>query len=64
EEGVRVNDHVWTRNYEKALVVVNLPGSEGEYSVKVESPRVDSFSGKRGTEFTVPPGDGVILVKE
>jgi hypothetical protein len=61
--GKRVNSHVWERRYEKALVVVNLPGAGGEYIAKVDRPARDSFTGESGTEFVVPPGDGRILME-
>ncbi len=62
--GERVNSHVWRRQYQRALVVVNLPGAKSTYRVRLESPARDVFTGKTGTEFQVPPGEGVILLKE
>jgi hypothetical protein len=62
-EGKRLNSHVWTRNYEKAMVVVNLPGAREDYTVKLTEPRRDSLTGERGTEFRIPPGDGRIFLK-
>jgi hypothetical protein len=62
EEGKRINSHVWTRKYEKALVVVNLPGAKEDYIVELKQARRDSFTGKRGTRFVILPGDGRILV--
>lgn len=62
EKGKRVNTHVWTRKYDKALVVVNLPGAKADYIVELKQSRRDSFTGKSGTRFVIPPGDGRILV--
>jgi len=62
--GERVSSHVWQRKYEKALVVVNLPGAKGPYEVRLERPARDSFTGESGVQFTVAPGDGRILVVE
>jgi hypothetical protein len=61
-EGRRVTEHIWTREYDGALVVVNLPGGKGDYEVKLTRPACDSFTGEQGTVFRVPPGDGRILV--
>lgn len=63
-EGERVNSHVWRREYDRALVVVNLPGAQGPYEVEVERPARDSFTGETGRRFVIPPGDGRILVWE
>lgn len=60
--GERVNSHVWRREYEKALVVVNLPGAAEPHEVEVEKLALDAFAGERGTRFTIPPGDGRILI--
>ena len=62
--GERVSSHVWQRKYEKALVVVTLPGAKEPYEVKLERPARDSFTGESGVQFTVAPGDGRILVAE
>lgn len=62
EEGKRINSHVWSRKYEKALVFVNLPGAEEDYTVELKQSRHDSFTGKLGTRFVIPPGDGRILL--
>ena len=62
--GQRVNAYVWRRSYAKALVVVNLPGAAELYRVTLDAPARDSFTGRTGSEFTIPPGDGVILVME
>jgi hypothetical protein len=61
-EGERVSAHVWRREYEKALVVMNLPGTTEPYEVEVERPARDSFTGDTGTTFTIPAGEGRILV--
>lgn len=60
--GERVSSHVWRREYQNALVVVNLPGAESPYRVEVDRPARDSLTEERGTEFTIPPGSGRILV--
>ena len=60
--GERLSSHVWHRRYEKALVVVNLPGAVEPYQVKLEQPAKDSFTGESGTRFTIPAGDGRILL--
>jgi hypothetical protein len=62
EEGKRVSEHVWRRQYDKGLVVVNLPGGKGDYEVKLKQRARDSFTGEEGATFTVKPGDGRILV--
>ena len=62
EPGKQVNSHVWQRRYEKALVVANLPGAAAPYEVGLDKPAKDSLTGKFGTSFTVPPGEGRILV--
>jgi hypothetical protein len=59
--GQRVSKHVWRRRYEKALVVVNLPGAEAAYAVRLPSRARDVVTGKVGTDFVIPPGDGRIL---
>ncbi|UCC68573.1 MAG: hypothetical protein JSV79_01145 [Armatimonadota bacterium] len=63
-DGERLGSHVWRREYEKALVVMNLPGAKEPYEIEVERPARDSFTGDTGTRFTVPPGDGCILLWE
>ena len=60
--GERVNSHVWRRSYEKALVVVNLPGAATPYTIDLDHPATDSLTGRTGTRFTIAPGDGVILL--
>ncbi len=62
EKGFRVNSHVWIRHYEKAVVVVNLPGAKENYTVDFKESRRDCFTGKQGTQFVIPPGDGRILL--
>ncbi|MBN1458644.1 MAG: hypothetical protein JXA57_03850 [Armatimonadetes bacterium] len=62
--GERLTSHVWQREYERALVVVNLPGADQEHVVQLESAARDSLTGKSGKRFVVPPGDGRILVLE
>jgi hypothetical protein len=60
--GERINSHVWRRQYEKALVVVNLPGAAEPYEVNLDRPAKDSLTGQTGTHFTILPGDGGILL--
>lgn len=60
--GERVNSHVWRRTYEKALVVVNLPGATEPCEIALDRPARDSLTHKMGAGFTIAPGDGVILV--
>ncbi len=63
-EGEQIDAHVWQRRYEEALVVVNLPGGENDHTVALEKEARDSLSGETGKTFSVPPGDGRILVFE
>jgi hypothetical protein len=60
--GERVNSHVWQRRYEKALVVVNLPGAAEPCEIKLDKPAKDSLTGEATASFTIPPGDGRILI--
>ena len=62
--GEKVSAHVWQRKYEKALVVMNLPDAEEPYQAEVGEPAKDSFTGETGRRFTIPPGDGRILVTQ
>lgn len=64
EAGERLSSHVWQRRYEKALVVVNLPGAEETYTIKLQETARDSLTGDTGSSFDVPPGDGRILIAE
>ncbi len=63
EDGKRINSHVWTRKYEKALVVVNLPGAKSDHSIEFEQPRKDSLTGEKGKKFLIPPGEGRIFLE-
>ena len=63
EEGKRMNSHVWIRKYEKAVVVVNLPGAKAEYTMEFEKPRHDSLTGEKGKKFVIPPGEGRIFLE-
>ena len=63
-QGERLSSHVWQRRYDKALVVVNLPGAKEPYEVKLKHSEKDSFTGQTGTIFSIPPGDGRILMAE
>ena len=60
--GKQISSHVWQRQYEKALVIVNLPGAAAPYEIKLDKPAKDSLTGKLGTSFTIPPGNGRILL--
>jgi hypothetical protein len=60
--GEKVSSHVWKRKYEKAQVVVNLPGAKEPYVLKLNEPAKDTLSGEIATEFTIPPGDGRVLM--
>jgi len=60
--GERVNSHVWQRRYEKALVVVNLPGAAEPCEIKLDKPAKDSLTSEATASFTIPPGDGRILI--
>jgi len=64
EPGKQISSHVWRRPYDRALVVVNLPGAAEAFTVRVGRPAWDAFTGETGTEFTLPPGDGRILVTQ
>jgi hypothetical protein len=63
EEGIRINSHVWTRKYEKALVVVNLPGAKSDYTMEFDQQRLDSLTGEKGKKFVIPPGEGRIILE-
>lgn len=60
----RVNSHVWRRRYEKAQVVVNLPGAASPYEIKLNRSSKDVLTGETGTSFKIPPGDGRILLQK
>jgi len=60
--GERVSSHLWRRDYERALVVVNLPGASEPYEIALDRSARDSFTNRAGTRFAIAPGDGVILV--
>jgi putative glycosyl hydrolase-like family 15 (GHL15) protein len=60
----RIGPYVWRRAYEKALVVVNLPGASAPYEVRLEAQAKDSLTGRTGTEFIVQPADGAILIAQ
>jgi len=62
--GEQVSSHVWKRRYEKAKVVVNLPGAPGPYVLKLGQPTKDALTGETATKFTIPPGDGRILLHD
>ncbi|HOW66951.1 MAG TPA: putative glycoside hydrolase [Candidatus Paceibacterota bacterium] len=58
----RINAHVWQRRYDRALVIVNLPGAKAPYEVVRDQAAKDTLSGQTGTRFDIPPGDGRILL--
>jgi len=60
--GERVSSHVWTRRYEQAMVVVNLPGAKESFTLNLENRAKDSLTGDEGTSFVIAPGDGRILL--
>lgn len=62
ERGRRIGPHVWERKYEKARVVVNLPGATESHTVTLGHPAIDTLSGRRDTRFVIPPGDGCVLL--
>ena len=62
--GERLSEYVWQREYDRALVVMNLPDAPEPHHVSLPRPARDSLSGDTGTSFTIPPGDGRILVWE
>ena len=45
-------------------MVVNLPGAPGPYEIKLDEAAKDSLTGESGTSFTIPPGDGRILLTQ
>lgn len=62
--GEKINPYTWQRRYDRALVVVNLPGAPAPYEAKLDHPARDSLTGRAGTQFSVAPGDGAILVSQ
>jgi len=62
--GERINAYAWRRPYEKAIVIVNLPGAAEPYHIVLDAPARDSLTGRNGTEFAIAPGDGAILVTD
>jgi hypothetical protein len=63
EEGKRMNPYVWIRKYEKAMVVVNLPGAKSDYTIEFERSRHDSLTGEKGKKFLIAPGEGRIFLE-
>jgi hypothetical protein len=59
--GERVSSHVWKRSYQAALVVVNLPGASGPFTLRPDRPSRDTLTGDQGEVFIIPAGDGRIL---
>lgn len=62
-EARQINDHVWQRQYDEALVVVNLPGADQPYELVLGQPARDTLTGETASRFSVPPGDGRILLR-
>lgn len=60
--GERLGPHLWRRPYERALVVVNLPGAAKAERVVLGTEAQDTLTGERGTGFEIPPGEGRILL--
>ncbi len=60
--GEQVSSHVWRRTYQKALVVVNLPGAAEPYEIALDRPAVDSLTGRTGARLHLAPGDGAIFL--
>ena len=60
----RVSSHLWRRQYEKALVVVNLPGADQPFDIQLPQPATDALTGRLGTHFRLQPADGVILLEK
>jgi hypothetical protein len=60
--GRRLNAHAWTRRYEGGEVFVNLPGAAQPLTVTVPFQARDSLSGETGSQFTIEPGDGRVLL--
>jgi len=61
EEGERLSSHVWQRRYEKALVLVNLPGAKEPHKIQLQETVTDTLTGETGKTFIISPGDGRIL---
>lgn len=61
-EGERINSHVWKRQYENAVVYVNLPGSQQSYTVSLDHAAIDTLTKQKGKEFVIPEGEGRILI--
>jgi len=59
--GERINEFVRRRRFDRALVVVNLPGAASAYQIDLGAPGEDLLTGVQGQHFSVVPGDGVIL---
>jgi hypothetical protein len=59
--GERINSHVWQRRYEKATVIVNLPGANAPFDVRLSQPSTDNLTGVQKSGFRIPPGDARIL---
>ncbi len=62
ETGKRINTHVWQRQYEDAIVIVNLPGAKMPYTIRLKGPAKDSLTGEVNNSFVVPAGDGRIII--
>jgi hypothetical protein len=61
--GKRLSRHAWTRSYTDGEVYVNLPGANQSLEASVPFRARDSLTGKTGRQFTIPPGDGRVLVR-
>lgn len=64
KKGVRISAQVWKREYEKAIVIVNLPGAKSPHVINLDYVAKDTLSGRTGKKFIVKSGDGCILIQK
>ena len=62
--GKRLNADAWSRDYEKGVVAVNLPGAKTDLTVNLDHFAKDTLTGEEGRSFVIPPGDGRILFRQ
>jgi hypothetical protein len=62
--GERLSSPTWQREYEKALVVVNLPGANSDHIAQPRTVARKALTGQTGETFAIPVGDGRVLVME
>ena len=53
EAGKRINAHAWQRQYENALVIMNLPGAKESYTIKFQEAAKDSLTGNIGDGLAI-----------